>query len=131
MNLVLAGIVGTLVMTMLKVMAPKMGMPEMDIVGMLSEKFGKGNKTVGWIAHLMMGIVFVFVYHYSGYFDSYANAALLGVVHWLVVGFMMGVMPGMDGGFYMSKNGGMMSFVGGLLGHVVFALSAFFAVGLF
>ncbi len=131
MNLVLAGIVGTLVMTMLMVIAPKMGMPEMDIVGMLSEKFGKGNKVVGWMMHLVMGIVFVFIYSYSGFFDSYANAAILGVVHWLVVGFMMGVMPGMEGGFYMSKNGGMMSFVGGLLGHVVFALSAFFAAGFF
>jgi len=130
-NLVIAGIVGTLVMTMVMVLAPKMSMPEMDIVGMLTNKFGKGNKAVGWMMHLVMGIVFVFIYSYSGFFDSYLNAAILGVVHWLVVGFMMGIMPGMDGGFYMTKNGGVMAFIGGLIGHVIFALAAFYTAGLF
>lgn len=130
MSYVIAGIVGTLVMTMVMVMAPKMGMPKMDIVGMLSTKIGKGNKAVGWIVHLMMGIIFVFIYSYSGFFDSYLNAAILGVVHWLVVGFGMGIMPGM-GGFYMTKNGGIMSFMGGLVGHVIFALAAFFTAGYF
>ncbi len=131
MNYVIAGIVGTLVMTMVMVLAPKMGMPKMDIVGMLSSKFGKGNQAVGWMMHLVMGIIFVFVYFYSGFFDSFLNAAILGAVHWLVVGFMMGVMPGMDGGFYMTKNGGMMSFIGGLIGHILFALAAFYTVSLF
>jgi hypothetical protein len=130
MNIIVAGVVGTLVMTMVMVMAPKMGMPEMDIVGMLSDKLGKGNKTIGWVAHLMMGIVFVFVYTYFGFPTTVVSAVIYGAVHWLVVGLMMGVMPGMDGGFYMTKNGGMMAFAGGLIGHVLFAVSAYYAFGL-
>lgn len=130
MSLIVAGIIGTLVMTMVMVMAPKMGMPEMDIVGLLTSKVGKGNKSIGWMVHLVMGIVFVYIYGLSGLFTSYAGAAQLGTIHWLVVGLMMGIMPGMGVGYYMSKNGGMMSFVGGLIGHVVFAVAAFFGAGL-
>ena len=43
MSLVVSGIVGALVMSMLMAMAPKMGMPKMDIVALLTEKIGKGS----------------------------------------------------------------------------------------
>ncbi|VAW29993.1 hypothetical protein MNBD_CHLOROFLEXI01-3911 [hydrothermal vent metagenome] len=37
---IIAGIVGTIIMTMVMVMTPKMGMPKMDIVGMLGSMMG-------------------------------------------------------------------------------------------
>ncbi|MCL4267744.1 MAG: hypothetical protein KJ069_31550 [Anaerolineae bacterium] len=36
---IIAGVVGTIVITMVMAMAPKMGMPKMDIVGMLGSLF--------------------------------------------------------------------------------------------
>jgi len=42
---IIAGLVGTVVLTMFMSMAPKMGMPKMDMVGMLGSMFGvPGNR---------------------------------------------------------------------------------------
>ncbi len=51
------------------------------------------------------------------------------MIHWLVVGLMTGMMPLMHTGIksgrvpapgvYMTNLGGMLGFVGGLMGHVV------------
>ena len=51
---VLAGIAGTTAMTMLLLLAPKMGMPPMNIGAMLGSVMG-GNVVLGWIAHFMIG----------------------------------------------------------------------------
>ena len=126
--LAIGGIVGTALMTMVMLMAPKMGMPKMDVPGMLAGMMG-GNRTIGMVMHFMMGILFAIVYTFLPAFagNVWINAIVLGLVHWLVVGAMMGVMPKMmsampDNGFYMMGNGGMMAFMGGAVGHIVFAL---------
>ncbi len=60
---IVAGLVGTVAMSMVIAMAPSMGMPKMDIVGMLGSMFSKeGNTALGWVLHLMMGIVFAIIY---------------------------------------------------------------------
>jgi len=59
---VLSGVVGTMAISMVMGLAPKMGLPQMDIVGMLSTMFGKPNRILGWIIHLMIGVVFSLVY---------------------------------------------------------------------
>ncbi len=135
-----AGLVGTFVITMVMNMAPKMGMPEMDIVGMLGSMFGKPNRTLGLVIHYMMGIVFTYVYLFFG-LASLTTALLYGAVHWLVVGLMMGVMPMMHAGMksgdvpapglFAMNNGGMKSFVGGLMGHLIFAVVVFYTYSFF
>jgi hypothetical protein len=57
---------------------------------------------------------------------------LFGLLHWLAVGLMMGAVPMMHAGIragaveapgvYMTRNGGAMAFMGGLIGHVIFGL---------
>ena len=104
---------------------------------MLGSMFDKnGNAALGWMMHVMMGIVFGIVYALGWSLGigsvSVAGGALFGALHWLVVGMMMGGMGMMhaginagtvqDPGVYMMKNGGMMAFVGGLMGHVLFGL---------
>ena len=142
LSVVIAGIAGTIVLTLVMKMAPKMGMPEMNIVGMLSTMFGKANMMMGWVMHFVMGIVFAYIYTLvDGGPASIGSAALYGTVHWLVVGLMMGVgVPMMHAGIkagdveapgmYMTNKGGMMSFVGGLLGHILFALTVFYTLPL-
>jgi len=117
-------------------MAPKMGMPKMDIVDMLSTMFGKPNMMMGWMMHFMMGIVFALIYAFlwSNGIGSpnWVFGLIFGAVHWLVVGVIMGMIPMMHAGIksgavkapgmWMTNNGGMMAFVGGLIGHMVFGL---------
>lgn len=134
---IVAGIVGTIVMTMIMMMAPKMGMPKMDIVGMLGSMFdAKGNRSMGMGVHMMMGIVFAIIYAllWNAGIGKVGPlwGIIFGAVHWLVSGAMMGGMGMMHAGVkagsvtapgpYMMKNGGMMSFMGGLIGHVIFGL---------
>lgn len=48
---------------MVMAMAPRIGMPKMDIVGMLGSMFSpEGNRTLGMGIHLMMGVVFAVIY---------------------------------------------------------------------
>lgn len=63
LNAVIAGLVSTVVFTVILMMAPKMGMPKMDIVSLLGSMFSaKTNLVLGWMMHLMMGVVFALIY---------------------------------------------------------------------
>jgi len=135
---IISGITATLVMTMMMALAPKMGFPKMDIVGLLSTMFSKkSNLLLGWMMHLMMGVIFALVYAFlwsQGIGSAtWVNGLLFGAVHWLVVGVIMLMIPMLHTGIrsgevkapgmYMSANGGgMMAFIGGLMGHMVFGL---------
>lgn len=62
---IVAGLAATAVMTMMMYAAPLMGMPKMDIAGMLGTMFVSKEKTarvVGMAMHFMMGVVFALIY---------------------------------------------------------------------
>ncbi|MBM4422359.1 MAG: hypothetical protein FJ030_03075 [Chloroflexi bacterium] len=60
---IVAGLVGTVAISMLMAMAPLMGMPKMAIWEMLGTMFSKeGNVSLGWIIHFMMGVIFAIIY---------------------------------------------------------------------
>jgi len=144
-GVVIAGIVGTIAISMVMAMAPKMGMPKMDIVGMLGSMFDPtGNRGLGWVIHMMMGIVFAIVYAmlwnvFGGV--SVATGAIYGIGHWLITGTMMGGMGMMHAGIkagtvkapgvLMFNNGGMMGFMGGLIGHAIFGVVVALVYGAF
>ncbi|MGH2581632.1 MAG: hypothetical protein ACRDFQ_01895 [Anaerolineales bacterium] len=133
---IVSGLIGALAVSLVMALAPMMGMPKMDIVGMLSTMFGKANKALGWMMHLMMGVIFALIYAFlwSQGIGAPApgSAVLFGTVHWLVVGMGMMMVPMMHAGIksgevaapgaWMTKQGGMMALVGGLLSHIIFAL---------
>jgi hypothetical protein len=134
---VIAGIVGTIVISMMMALSPKMGMPKMDIVGMLSTMFDEdGNRTLGWIIHLMMGIIFAIAYAILWTIGIGSPTVLwglaFGAIHWLFAGVAMGVMPMPHTGIregtvqppgnFMLNQGGMLAFMGGLMGHMLFGL---------
>ncbi len=133
---IVAGFIGTVVISMVMAMAPKMGMPKMDIVGMLGSMLGKPNRMLGWMMHFMMGIVFALIYAFLWSLGvgspTWLNGLILGAIHWLIIGMAMGMVPMMHAGIksgavkapglWMTNNGEMMAFIGGLLGHMVFGL---------
>jgi hypothetical protein len=139
LNAVISGIVATVVFTMILMMAPKMGMPKMDIVGLLGSMFStKSNLALGWIMHLMMGVIFALIYAFLWSVGvgaaTWASGLIFGAVHWLIVGMAMGMIPMMHvgiksgavkaPGLYMTGNGGgAMAFMGGLVGHMIFGLA--------
>ena len=134
---IIAGMAGTVVMSIILLLAPRMGMPEMDIVGMLGTMFNKeGSPALGWIMHFMLGIIFALIY--AALWTAGIGAPtplwglIFGAVHWLVSGLMMGVVPMMHAGvragtveapgIFMSNSGGAMAFMGGLIGHMLYGL---------
>ena len=131
LNAVISGILGTLAISMVMAVAPKM-----DIVDMLSTMFGKPNRVLGWMMHLMMGVVFALVYVFLWSIGigsaGWLSGLIFGAGHWMIVGLMMGLIPIMHvgikngdvdaPGLWMTNQGGMLSFAGGLMGHMVFGL---------
>ena len=143
---IVAGLVGTVVMSMVIAMAPTMGMPKMAIWELLGTLFSKeGNVGLGWVMHFMMGMVFAIIYAalwVAGIGSAtWLGGVIFGAVHWLVAGLMMGGVPMMHAGVkagtvkapgvYMMSAGGMMAFVGGLIGHVLYGLVVALVYGFF
>lgn len=142
---IIAGLIGTVAISGVMAMAPRMGMPKMDIVDMLSTMFGKPNRLMGWAMHLMMGTVFALTYAFLWSVGLGSAAWVYGLVfggmHWLIAGMMMGMIPMMHvgiksgtvqaPGLWMTHSGGMLAFVGGLIGHLVFGLVVVLVYNLF
>jgi hypothetical protein len=133
---IVAGLVGTAAMSLLMVMGPKMGIPKMAIWEMLGSMFDRqGNNTLGWMAHIMMGVVFALVY--AALWSAGLGAptllwgALFGVIHFFIVGLMMGGLPIMHAGMkagtvqapgVLMLNSGVMGLMGGLTGHILYGV---------
>lgn len=100
---VVSGVVSTAVITIMMAMGPQMGMPKMDMPGMLGSMFGApGSRLMGLLMHFMLGIVFAIIY--AALFNSITGTSIIilgaffGIVHWFIVGLMMGMMPMMHAG---------------------------------
>ncbi len=119
---VLAGIAGTIAMTMLILAAPMMGMPPMDIAGMLAD-FMKMSVILGWVAHFMIGSVWGIAYAYIGVRmlpgAPWQKGLLFSIVPWLMMQTMASPMMG-TGVFFSSTSSGMMMVAGSLMGHLFY-----------
>jgi uncharacterized membrane protein YagU involved in acid resistance len=115
---VLAGVVGTVVMTMVGVFAaPMMGIPRMNPAVMLAGAMG-GNMVLGWAGHFMIGIVLAVSYALAAPLlpgPGVVRGALFAIAPWLmaqlVVIPMMG-MPVFSGSAPMA--------MGSLVGHLMY-----------
>ena len=130
---ILAGIIGTAVMTLVMMIAPMMGMPKMSPPQMLSGMMGMPI-FVGWVMHFMIGIIFAFVYTYLCIFKwKISNVYLKGVVFGIVVFVaaqivmkLMGMMMPMP----MPAEGEMIPMIiGSLMGHIIFGVVVAKVVG--
>jgi len=118
-RVIAAGVLGTLVMTMVGVyVAPMMGIPPMNPADMLAGAMG-GLTILGWAAHLMIGIVLALIYakvvlpHLPA--PPVVRGALFSLAPWLMAQVV--VMPMMGMGLFS----GSMSMAGAsLVGHLVY-----------
>ncbi|HBY92821.1 MAG: hypothetical protein M5U01_28595 [Ardenticatenaceae bacterium] len=131
MNIVgamIAGLFGTAVMTLLMALAPMMGMPKMNVIGMLGTMAtaDQGTATaIGTVTHFVMGVIFAIIYAALWSLGIGSPTALSGVlfglVHGLIAALAMPMMlrmhprpPGMSAGPMMVT--------GLLVGHVAYGL---------
>lgn len=117
-RLFLAGVAATLAMTVLMLMAPRLGMPPMNVGEMLGSVMG-GSIVLGWAAHFMIGIVLAVVYGALFVGRLPGPAVVRGMIYslfpWLFM--QLAVMPMMGNGLF---SGSAMMAVGSLMGHLVF-----------
>ncbi|SRX76178.1 DUF6789 family protein [Aequorivita antarctica] len=120
-----AGIVGTIVMSLVILMAPYMGMPKMSPPAMVAGMLGM-PLIVGWIMHFMIGIAYAFVYVYL--FDPKVKIAntllsglLFGFLAFVFAKIMMTIM-----GMAPGEGSMVMLLMATLIGHLVFGLGVAF-----
>ncbi|MGH6690318.1 MAG: DUF6789 family protein [Gammaproteobacteria bacterium] len=126
-----AGFVATLAMTVLMYGGPMMGMPKMDIAGMLGSLLGQGMPApasgawwLGMIMHFINGtIIFPLIYVYLLYSvlpgAPWLRGAAWGVILWAIAQAV--VMPMMGMGFFSSAAPQpMMAVAGSLIGHLIY-----------
>ncbi|MCL4538683.1 MAG: DUF2938 family protein [Bacteroidetes bacterium] len=119
---IIAGLVGTLAMTIVMLMAPAMGMPPMPIGNMLAG-FMHIPVALGWIMHFMIGTVLAI-----GYVNFFATRlpgkpVVRGLIYSLVPWLMAQVIvnPMMGAGVFASHTPAPALFVmGSLIGHLVY-----------
>ena len=129
---ILAGIIGTAIMTVVMMVAPTMGMPKMSPPKMLSGMLGM-PVVVGWIMHFMIGIMFAFAYTYLCIFkhkisNVWLKGAVFGIIAFVFAQIMMGIMgmmmpmPKMEGSMVLMA-------IGSLMGHIIFGMAVAKTVG--
>ena len=116
---IVAGLVGTAVMTVLMMVAPMMGMPEMNIAADLGNFSGMGT-TAGWVMHFVIGTVLAVVYVavFNGRLPGGppVSGAVFGLLVFLLA--QVAVMPMMGGAVF--SGGDIPMIMGSLLGHLVY-----------
>lgn len=114
---VLGGLAGTAAMTALMLMAPKMGLPPMNIGEMLGSVMG-GSAALGWMGHFVVGTVLALGYglladHLSG--PGVLRGSIYALAPWLMAQLV--VMPMMGAGLF---GGSVLAAGGSLMGHLVY-----------
>ncbi len=140
---IVAGLARTAAMTMLMYMAPMMGLPKMDIIGLLGAMFTPDTRlarAMGTLMHAVMGIIFALIY--ARIWNAGLGTAtwwiggVFGAIHGLLVMMVMPLMlrmpqplvpvggPGpsrvSSAGAEMEK--GPLTMAGILMGHIVFGV---------
>lgn len=117
-----AGLIGTLAMTIILLMAPLMGMPPMPIGKMLAGFMGI-PEALGWIAHFMIGTVLALIY--ANFFVSrlkgngFIRGAIYGLLPWFAAQIMVNPMMG-AGVFAINTPAPILMVIGSLIGHLVY-----------
>lgn len=121
------GIAATVVMTIVMMIAPMMGLAEMNPPAMVSGMMGMPI-AVGWIMHFIIGIVFAASYVYFFRLKlPLGNTVLKGIVFGIIIAVMakigMTIMGAMAGSGTPEPEGSMVSMIMALvLGHVIFGI---------
>ncbi len=105
-NGLLAGLVATLVLSVLMIIKAKMGMmPDVNVIAMLASKMG-GKPVMGWLAHFMIGVVgygliYPALFNKLSLGSTMFRGAAMGFTGWVVM--MVVAMPMMGVGMFGLK----------------------------
>jgi uncharacterized membrane protein YagU involved in acid resistance len=142
-GIIVAGLAGTAVITMMMYSAPMMGMPKMDIAQALGSMFlpqGAAAFTLGMMMHFMNGIIFAIIYGavWEGLdIDvTWWSGLIFGAVHFVVAAVGMGMMMSMHqevkaGRMENPAKSGPKGMMGSLMGHLLFGLVVALVYGAF
>jgi hypothetical protein len=129
---ILAGVIGTAIMTMVMFVAPMMGMPKMSPPEMLSGMLGT-PVLVGWAMHFMIGVIFAFAYAYLfapkvKISNLFLKGAVFGFTAFIFAQIMMAIMGAM---FPMPEMAGSiaLTMIGGVMGHLIFGMAVAKTIG--
>jgi hypothetical protein len=125
---IVAGLAATGVMTVMMYIAPRMGMPKMDMPRMLGTMFTSKEGTataLGMVIHLMMGAIFAIIYAWLWSLGlgsaTWGWGLIFGAVHGIVAAMMMPVMLRMHPRPPDMSFGGL-AIVGVLMAHLIYGL---------
>jgi len=119
---VIAGLVGTLAMTIVTLMAPLMGMPPMPVGNMLAG-FMHIPTALGWVMHFVIGTTLGLIYDYLFASRIPGTPAVRGLIYSLIPWFMAQVIvnPMMGAGiFAINTPAPFLMVMGSLIGHLVY-----------
>ncbi|HAK12889.1 MAG TPA: hypothetical protein DCO78_13800 [Chitinophagaceae bacterium] len=122
---ILAGIIGTAIMTGVMMVAPIMGIPKMSPPEMLSGMLGM-PESIGWFMHFSIGIIFAFTYTYLCIFkhkisNIWLKGTVFGIIAFIFAQIMMGVIgliiptPVIEGSMIMAM-------IGSIAGHIIYGM---------
>lgn len=125
----LGGIVGTLVMTVVMMVFPLIGMPEMSAPAMLSMMTGL-SISVSWIMHFLIGVVFALAYAFillkslTKISNNLVKGAIFGMAAFIFPQIAMAVMDMIMPMPMPTPEGSMvLMMVGSIVGHVFFGIT--------
>lgn len=121
---ILGGIVATLAMTMLMLIAPMMGMPKMNTGEMLGGMMG-GSVVLGWMMHFVIGIIFAYAYvlllnNKLPIANNYMRGAIYGFIVFIFAQIVMATAGAMGMMPEMPKDNMAMMIAGSIMGHLVY-----------
>lgn len=133
----IGGLVGTTLMTSMMLFGRQLKLPAIDAHGILGYVLhAERANGLGYVMHWLMGAVFAIGYALVFRLipgNTLALGVILGIIHWLIVGWMFALAPlihaGMKAGTveqtgaYMLKSLGFVGFIAGMIGHIVFGLA--------
>ena len=122
----ISGIAGTVVMTIIMLMAPMLGMPKMNPPDMLAGMMGVPIFG-GWMMHFVIGIIFAgsYVYFFNPKVKIKSNllkGAVFGLAVFVFAQIGMAVMDAMMGGMPSPEGSMMLMMVESIMGHVIFGI---------
>lgn len=122
---IIAGMIATAAMTVVIFLAPMMGLPKMNPAALLSGMMGV-SIFIGYLMHLMIGIVFAATYVY--WYNSKAhinNKVVKGILFGFVVFIFAQVMMLVMGKMFqmpMVEASMMLLMLGSLIGHLMYGI---------
>ncbi len=128
----IGGIIATMAMTAMMMIAPMMGMPKMSPPSMLAMMMGMPI-AAGWLMHFMIGIIFAlsYAFFFNRVLQQVQNPVVKGAIFGIIVFLFAQIMMALMGRVFsmppMEGNPGLMM-MGSLVGHMVYGIVVSFVV---